>query len=126
MSKTAEARYAANLALYEALVATHPEVERKGATMPYTSLSGHMYSLLTKEGTLTLRLPKEERERFLQEHDTKLSEQYGRVMKEYVEVPDALLADTQALQAYFEISYAYVASLKPKPAKKKAQAKKNT
>lgn len=29
---------------YEKLVATNPSVERKGATHPYTSLNGHMFS----------------------------------------------------------------------------------
>lgn len=44
------------LVLYESLVSTRPDIERKGATMPYTSLNGHMFSFLTKEGTLALRL----------------------------------------------------------------------
>src|SRR5690349_6339358 len=48
--------YAAKVALYEKLVATNPAVERKGATMPYTSVSGHMFSVLDKTGTLALRL----------------------------------------------------------------------
>jgi TfoX/Sxy family transcriptional regulator of competence genes len=121
MINTADERYATNLDLYEKLVATNPEVERKGATMPYTSLYGHMFSILTKEGTLALRLPAAEREQFLEEYETELSEQYGRVMKEYVEVPDSLLRDTEVLKQYFDISYAYVGSLKPKPTKKKAK-----
>ena len=36
MKKGADVTYAANLALYEALVAANPNVDRKGATMPYT------------------------------------------------------------------------------------------
>lgn len=82
--------YTAKLELYEALVATSPPVARKGNTMPYTSLNGHMFSLLTKEGTLTLRLPKDEIETFLKKYKTKQSVQYGVMMKEFVEVPDAL------------------------------------
>lgn len=39
-----------NLALYERLVATNPDIEREGATMPCTSANGHMFSLLSKEG----------------------------------------------------------------------------
>jgi hypothetical protein len=34
----------------EKLIATNPNVERKGATVPYTSLNGHMFSYLSKEG----------------------------------------------------------------------------
>jgi hypothetical protein len=52
MAKTDPKQYAARLALYEKLVATNPKVERKGATMPYTSLNGHMFSLLTRAGWL--------------------------------------------------------------------------
>ena len=40
------------LEFYEHLVATQPAVERKGATMPYTSVNGHMFSFLTKEGSV--------------------------------------------------------------------------
>jgi hypothetical protein len=50
MARASPEGYPANLALYEKLVATNPGVERKGATMPYTSVNGHMFSLLTKEG----------------------------------------------------------------------------
>ncbi|MFC2030648.1 hypothetical protein ACFLWA_07980 [Chloroflexota bacterium] len=115
--------YAANLALYEALVATNPDVERKGATIPYTSLNGHMFSFLSKQGQVGLRLPKKERERFLEKYKTELVVQYDRVMKEYVAVPDSLLGDTDQLAGYFEISYAYVGSLKPKPTKRKPAKK---
>ena len=92
--------------------------------MPYTSLNGHMFSLLTKEGWLALRLPNDVREAFLKKYQTKLCVQYGTVMKEYVEVPDALLKKIQELRKYFDQSYAYVGSLKPKPTTKKAAAKK--
>jgi hypothetical protein len=107
------------LELYEKLVATNPNIERKGATVPYTSLNGHMFSYLSKTGTLALRLPTEAREAFLKKYKTKLCEQYGVVQKEYVEVPDALLQKTQELKKFFDLSYAYVSSLKPKPTKRK-------
>lgn len=52
--------------LYEKLVAIHPEIERKGADNPYTSLNGNMFSLLlSPEGRMALRLPEGEREKFL-------------------------------------------------------------
>jgi len=38
------------LELYEKLVATNPNVERKGDTVPYTSLNGHMFSYPSKRG----------------------------------------------------------------------------
>jgi len=108
------------LALYEKLVATLPEVERKGAANPYTSLNGHMFSLLLgPEGRMALRLPEDEREEFLKKNKTTLYEAYGAVMKEYVAVPDALLKNTKALQKHLAVSYAYVKTLKPKASKKK-------
>ena len=110
--------YQTNLALYEKLIAEFPEVERKGATMPYTSLNGHMFSFLMKEGKLALRLAKNEREIFQKKFKTEPCIQYGAVMKEYVTVPDALLQNTEALKKYFSLSYSYVSSLKPKPGKK--------
>jgi hypothetical protein len=107
------------LELYEKLVATNPDVERKGATHPYTSLNGHMFSYLHPSGLVALRLPAEEREKFLKKYGTTLFEAYGVVQKEYVTVPDALLKNTRELQKYFELSYRYVRTLKPKPSKKK-------
>jgi TfoX/Sxy family transcriptional regulator of competence genes len=124
MPKASPKTYVKNLALYEKLVATNPKIERKGDTMPYTSLNGHMFSLLTKEGWLALRLPEDEREAFLKKYKTNLAVQYGAVMKEYVQVPDALLKKTAELRRYFDSSYAYATTLKPKPTAQKSSAKK--
>jgi hypothetical protein len=110
------------LALYEKLVATNPAVERKGATVPYTSLNGHMFSYLSKQGKLALRLPIAEREAFLRKYKAKLCEAYGVVQAEYVEVPDSLLAKTQELKTFFDSSYTYVGSLKPKAAAKRKKS----
>lgn len=106
------------LELYENLVARKPHVERKGATMPYTSRNGHMFSFLDQQGAMGLRLSDDDRGRFLVEYDARLAEQYGRVMKEYVAVPDALLARTDDLEVWFERSYAYVGTLRPKPTRR--------
>jgi hypothetical protein len=107
------------LELYEKLVATNPGVERKGATVPYTSLNGHMFSYLNKEGKVALRLPTGEREAFLKKYKARLCDAYGRVQPEYVEVPDSLLSSTQELKKFFDRSFEYVSSLKPKPGAKK-------
>ena len=106
------------LDLYEKLLTSHPEIERKGKTMPYTSVNGHMFTLLSKDGVLGIRLAREDREAFVAEYQSPPFVQYGAVMKEYVTVPDALLQDTEALKPYLDMSYEYVKSLKPKPAKK--------
>lgn len=72
------------LALYERLVGANPGVERKGATHPYTSVNGHMFSCLHPSGSLALRLPEQEREKFLKKYKTTLFQSYGIVQKEYV------------------------------------------
>lgn len=106
------------LVLYEKLVATKPAVDLKGTAVRYTSINGHMSSYLTKEGKLALRLAPPDIEAFLKKYRAKLCEAYGVVQKEYVEVPEALLAKTSELKKYFEDSVAYVSSLKPKSASK--------
>ncbi len=103
---------------YDRLVATIPEIERKGATLPYTSLNGNMFSYLHQSGLMALRLPEPERSEFLAKYSAKLFEAYGIVQKEYVTVPPDLLADTGGLKPYLEASLAYAKSLKPKPTKK--------
>ena len=118
MAKPAPAAPPDKVELYEKLVATNPKVERKGATMPYTSLNGNMFSFIMKTGRVGLRLPPDAREAFLKKYKAKLVEQYGVVQKEYVEVPDGLLPKTKELQKYFEASYEYVSSLRAKPTTK--------
>jgi TfoX/Sxy family transcriptional regulator of competence genes len=107
---------------YKKLVATNPNVEQKGATVPYTSVNGHMFSYLSKDGKLALRLPVEERAAFLKKYKAKLCEAYRRVQPEYVEVPDSLLSSTRELKKFFDCSYEYVGSLKPKPTKRPKQS----
>lgn len=106
-----------SLAWYDRLVATIPNVERKGDTVPYTSWNGHMFSYLTSDGTLALRLPAEARAEFLERYHSTLREAYGVVQKEYVVVPESLLKQTQDVQPYFAASFAYVNTLRPKPQK---------
>jgi hypothetical protein len=53
------------LALYDKLIQTNPNLERKGVKLPYTSVNGHMFTFLSEAGVLAIRLPKDEREAFL-------------------------------------------------------------
>jgi TfoX/Sxy family transcriptional regulator of competence genes len=107
------------LALYDKLVSTNPKLERKGAGLPYTSHNGHMFTFLSKDGLLALRLSEEDRNDFLKKYKTTLFEAHGTIMKEYVTVPDKLLKNTAELKVYLDLSYDYVKTLKPKPQKKK-------
>lgn len=106
------------VALYEKLVATNPRVERKGDTMPYTSVNGNMFSVVSKEGVVCLRLSADQRDAFMRKYKTEPVVMYGALMKEYVAVPPALLASTAEAARYFEMSYTYAMSLKAKPTTK--------
>jgi len=102
------------LAAYERLVATVPGLDRKGATMPYTSINGNMFSFLDASGALALRLSAADRTAFIGRFDAALHEAHGHVMKEYVGLPAAILAETKVLAPWFAASHAYAAGLKPK------------
>lgn len=122
MSKASPAAPEEKVTLYEKVVATLPSVERKGATMPYTSVNGNMFSYVAKSGTVALRLPEKERAAFLAKYGAKLMENYGIVQKEYVAIPHALLSKTSELKKFFAVSYAYAKALKPKPTTRKKKS----
>jgi hypothetical protein len=87
----------------------------KGAKkLPNTSVNGNMFSFVSKAGKVALRLGKTEREAFIKKYDSKLAENYGVVMKEYVEVPNDLLSNLDELAPYLAMSYEYAQTLKKK------------
>ena len=106
------------LALFDKLVATNPDIERKGDTNPYTSLNGNMFTHMTPEGELAIRLSEEDRLIFIKKYKARFQEIYGIIRKEYVVVPDSLLSDTKELKPWFDLSYSYAKTLKPKATKK--------
>jgi TfoX/Sxy family transcriptional regulator of competence genes len=107
------------LALFDALIAVRPEIERKGANNAYAAVNGNMFLLMQPDGVLAIRLPEDEREEFLKKYNAKLHVAYGAVMKEYVAVPEAALGKTAEIQKYVAVSYDYAKSLKAKTTKKK-------
>jgi len=111
------------VALYEAIVATQPDIKIKGKKSAYTSLNGHMFSFLAKEGDLALRLSKADREAWAEEHGTEPIVEHNTVMKEYVRVPRAWLEDTERVSDHLATSVAYIRSLKPKPTKRAPKKK---
>jgi hypothetical protein len=106
------------LALYEDVIASHPGIERKGATMPYTSLNGHMTSFLDPTGSMALRLPSEARDEFLRLYPSRLAEQHGREMKEFVVVPTGLLEQPGDLSPWLHRSHEWIGTLEPKPTRR--------
>jgi hypothetical protein len=123
MAKGASGPPADRVALYDALVAGRPDVERKGATMPYTSVNGRMVTSLNKEGRLVLRLSPEDRDAMIKAGKGKLHEAYGIVQRDFVEVADAVFTKAASARKYFDTAHAYAATLKPKPTTRKKAAK---
>src|ERR1700758_5476148 len=101
-SKKAAGKGIDKVALYDKLIATRAEIERKGDANPYTAVNGNMFTILLGSERLGIRLPEEERANFLKKYGTTLLEAYGTVMKEYVAVPDALLGKTKELARYLD------------------------
>lgn len=124
MAKSKYAGPAAKLELYEKVVEAHGKADRKGAANPYTSRNGHMFSFLTKEGRLALRLSEKDREAFAKKYRAKPPVVYNTVMKEYMLVPDTLLKNTRGLKPWFEKSWAHIGSLKAKATTRKKSTKK--
>jgi len=108
------------LAAYKKMIEGEPDVEWKGATHPYTSLNGNMYSMISKENVIGVRLSKEDREAFMEKYDAPLFKGVpGYFMREYVAIPKKLHSNTRTLRSTFRKSFAYVSSLKLKPTTKK-------
>ena len=113
----AKAKYggpAERLALYEQLVASVEGAQRKGAANPYTSRNGYMTSFIDKDGEVSIRLDKPDRERFIEQYESRIATQYGKNMPEFVVVPDALLERQDELRPWFVRSWEWVGTLAPK------------
>ena len=105
------------IAFYDKLISNNANFERKGKTMPYTSINGHVFSFISKEDVMGLRLSQIDREEFIEDFDGKLMVQHGRTMKEFIQIPDDLLENMEELSKLLDKSFNYVFSLKPKPLK---------
>ena len=113
------------LAAYQALIDAVVDVERKGKKTDYTSLNGNMFSFLSPEGVLAFRLSKTERATFLEHAPDALVEQYGSVMKDYIEVSDETIEDGTALRALFEQCVANARTLPSKATTRRPKTKKS-
>ena len=105
--------------LFDEIWASFPEIERKGKTMPYTSMNGNMFSFVSKIGELAFRVSKEAQKEYIDKHGVTESIQHGRVMKDYVDVPEKCFTDMDFLKELCSKSIAHAKTLKPKPTKKK-------
>lgn len=112
------------LACFEAMVALVPAVDRKGATMPFTSGNGHLFSFLDPSGMIALRFSPTGRATFVARHGEQTVVQHGRVMADYVALPERVLDDSAELREWFEHAWGSVGSLAPKPTTRPAKKAK--
>ena len=119
MSKKPDEVPEERIELYKKLLATHPEIELKGGKkLPYTALSGNMYTMISKDGRIGIRLGKADFKAFIETYNAIQYKNYGATMREYVEIPEHLLENIDELAPYLAMSHDYVQTLKPKSPKK--------
>ncbi len=106
------------VALFEQVVAGLPPVEKRMMFgYPAAFANGQMFASLFGDHFI-LRLPEAEREAFIREHGARLFEPMpGRPMREYVEVPPAVLNSGKPFDGWLAKGLAYAQSLPPKAAK---------
>ncbi len=109
---------AAALPAYQRLIASVPGAKLRGAKMAYTSLNGNMYSYLTERGTLALRFRPSTQGAVTAALGAVPCLAFGRVQKDYVEVPAARLAEPGVVEPYFRLCHDLAATLKPKPTRR--------
>lgn len=102
------------LAAFDAMIGAVSGVERKGAAMPYVSMNGNMYAMVSKTGVIGLRLGKDELAAFIAAGGQPYEGTPGFINKEYGGVPAAMLDDTKTLRRWFKASHAFASGLKPK------------
>lgn len=87
----------------------------------YTAVNGNMYTMISKHGVVGIRLPEPDRSAFLNKYSTELfrGDPAWPPAKEFVAVPEDLLAETATLIPYLKASLRYVETLKPKSPKSK-------
>jgi len=107
------------MAAFDIMISSVPDVERKGAAMPYVSVNGNMYASISKANVIGLRLSKEDLAEFLINLETELFESLpGFFQKEYGAVPAIMLSDKELLQSWFKKSHQNALTLKPKKTKR--------
>lgn len=107
------------LELYDKAVDLVDGLQRLGKTMPYTASNTHMFSILTKDGRLGIRLPKERQLEFNIDKEVKVFKNYGATMKDYVEIPSQMLENSKMIANLLQEAWNYVNDLPPRKDKKK-------
>jgi TfoX/Sxy family transcriptional regulator of competence genes len=104
--------------LEQALQQLPEATRRKMFDYPCAFVGGHMFTGIHQE-SMSLRLSDEDRAAFLElDGGSRFEPSPGRVMQEYVVVPEAMLSSEEQLDMWLQKAFAYAKSLPPKPPKK--------
>ncbi len=108
------------VAVFDDVMPGPPATKRKMFGFPAGFVNGNMFMGLF-EDSMILRLPAELRDELIQLHGAKpFAPMAGRVMKEYVALPESLIRDRRQLSSWVSKALVYGESLEPKAAKTKS------
>ena len=93
------------LKAFDTMIAAVKGVERKGTTMPYCSINGNMYAMISKADIIGIRLNDNDLKAFLLVGGRPFEGVPGFVSKEYGAVPAAMMADAKLMQTWFRLSF---------------------
>lgn len=105
-------------AILESLAEADPDLTVKGKKMPYLAVNGNMFAFVDPDATLCLRFAESDRAALAKEFGVGPVMQYGAVMRGYLAIPDAVVADRARLGALFSQCVDHARELKPKPTKR--------
>ena len=112
------------VAVFDGVMPGPPAAKRKMFGFPAGFVNGNMFMGLF-EDSMILRLPPESREELMQLYGAKIfAPMAGRVMKEYVALPESILRDRQRLASWVAKALVYGESLPPKTKIVKSKTKK--
>lgn len=112
---------AAKAELYQKLLGSVEGIDTKSNFgSAYTAINGNMYTMISKQGVVGIRLPQPDRDAFLEKYETELfrGDPAWPPAREFVAVPEDMLSNTRVLAPYLKKSLEYVKTLKPKGGKK--------
>jgi TfoX/Sxy family transcriptional regulator of competence genes len=113
------------IAAFDAALPADPHVERrKMFGYPAAFAHGHLFTGLHQE-SLMVRLGEAQRTALRKSGGRPFEPMPGRTMREYVVVPEAIVADRRALATWLKRGLAYVGSLPPKTAARPSGAQRS-
>ena len=102
------------LTIYDRAVGAIAQFDRKGKTLPYTSANGYMFSFINKADELGIRISPVAGKAFDEKHGTGPFMSHGSKMREYISIPNEMMADEKQIRELLYEGYNYVMSLPPK------------